>query len=321
MADVKKAAPAGMGSGNLFRTLFPVFVIVLCYLLANYIFYNVFGDSANFEGGDNEKGHPINFFGTIYKGGFVIPIGMTLGLTMLVFTVERALTIGRAWGVKTPIMILVILLVVGGLVALFAFKSLVLKLVASVAVCAILFFVLKNDSLDAFVSNLISMLSKGDVEGATKLCQQKQNSIGNVCLAGLAKYREMEANSSLDKEEKKEMIKSEVEKATMLELPSLDRNLSILATVASLGTLVGLIGTVLGMIRSFQALGAGGAPNAAELSVGISEALVNTAIGITTSALAIFLYNMFTTKIDSITYKIEEVGYSIVQAFDKTHGK
>jgi len=102
----------------------------------------------------------------------------------------------------------------------------------------------------------------------------------------------------------------------MLELPMLERNLPIIATTASLGTLVGLIGTVLGMIRAFSALGEGGAPNAAELSVGISEALINTALGITTSALSILAYNFFTTKIDGMTYAMDEAGYSIVQTFD-----
>ena len=105
----------------------------------------------------------------------------------------------------------------------------------------------------------------------------------------------------------------------MLELPTLERNLPIIATVASLGTLVGLMGTVLGMIRSFSALGAGGAPNSAELSVGISEALINTFLGIGTSALAILLYSFFTTRIDKMTYGMDEAGYSIVQHFDQTH--
>lgn len=317
MAEVKASGSANAGTSNLFRTLFPVFIIVLCYLVANYVFYNVFGDAANFEGGDPLKGHPKNVFGTIFKGGFIIPIGLTLTLAMLVFSVERAFTLGRAWGVKTPMMFALLALIVVGVYALFGLGNPLVTFVAVMAVCAGMFFILKNDSLDVFVSDLRGMLTKGDVDGAMKMCDTKQNSIGNVCKAGLLKYKEMESNSHMDKEEKKEMINAELEKATMLELPGLDRNLSILATVASLGTLVGLIGTVLGMIRSFSALGAGGAPNAAELSVGISEALTNTAIGITTSALAIFFYNFFTTKIDSMTYKMEEIGYSIVQAYDK----
>ena len=315
MAD-KAVRGSSLGGSNLFRTLFPVFIIVLCYLVATYVFYNVFGAKTNFEGDDPIKGHPLNIYGTIFKGGFVIPIGLTLLLTMLVFCVERAFTIGRAWGIKTLIIFVLLLLIVIGTVSLFAISNYFLLLVVELIVCAAIFFILKNDSLDSFVSTLRTQLANGDVASAMRECDAKQNSVGNVVKAGLKKFDEM-TTSDLDKEEKKELIKAEMEKATMLELPSLDRNLSILATVASLGTLVGLIGTVLGMIRSFQALGAGGAPNAAELSVGISEALVNTAIGITTSALAIFFYNMFTTKIDSITYKMEEVGYSIVQAFDK----
>lgn len=318
MAEAKASGAANAGSSNLFRTLFPVFIIVLCYLVANYVFYNVFGDPANFEGGDPFKGHPKNVFGTVFKGGFIIPIGMTLALAMLVFCVERGFTIGRAWGIKTSTMAILFVLIIVGVYALFGFSNPFLTFAVVAAVCGGIFFLLKNVSLDMFVSDLIGLLAKTDVDGAMRMCDAKQNSIGNVCKAGLVKYKEMEANSHLDKEEKKEMIKSELEKSTMLELPGLDRNLSIIATVASLGTLVGLIGTVLGMIRSFSALGAGGAPNAAELSVGISEALTNTAIGITTSALAIFFYNFFTTKIDSMTYKMEEIGYSIVQAFDKS---
>ena len=71
-------------------------------------------------------------------------------------------------------------------------------------------------------------------------------------------------------------------------MPSLQQNLPIVATMTTLGTLVGLLGTVLGMIKSFQALGAGGGSvDSMELSIGISEALVNTAFGIATGACAV----------------------------------
>jgi biopolymer transport protein ExbB len=70
------------------------------------------------------------------------------------------------------------------------------------------------------------------------------------------------------------------------------------------------------MIRSFAALGAeGGAGAASNLAVGISEALYNTALGIGTSALALVMYNVFTTKIDSITYGIDESGFTLTQSF------
>ena len=69
------------------------------------------------------------------------------------------------------------------------------------------------------------------------------------------------------------------------------------------------------MIRAFAALANAGAPDSAALATGISEALINTAIGIATSAIAIIMYNLFTTRIDKLTYAIEEAGFSIVQTF------
>ena len=73
----------------------------------------------------------------------------------------------------------------------------------------------------------------------------------------------------------------------------------------------------MGMIRSFSALGedTGGGAAAGKLSQGISEALYNTALGIGTSALSIIFYNIFTTKIDGITYGIDESGFTLTQSF------
>ena len=73
------------------------------------------------------------------------------------------------------------------------------------------------------------------------------------------------------------------------------------------------------MITSFQALAGGGGADSAALSVGISEALINTASGIATSALAVTLYNYFTNKIDHLTYSLDEVGFTLVQTFSATH--
>ena len=112
----------------------------------------------------------------------------------------------------------------------------------------------------------------------------------------------------------KEEVKKELEEATALELPMLSKNLVILSTCASIATLIGLIGTVMGMIRSFAAM-SHGAPDTAQLATGISEALINTFFGIAGSTIAIIMYNYYTSKIDSITYGIDEAGYSVVQSF------
>jgi biopolymer transport protein ExbB len=82
--------------------------------------------------------------------------------------------------------------------------------------------------------------------------------------------------------------------------------------------LIGLIGTVLGMIRAFKALAQSGAPDAVALANGISEALVNTAFGIIGSTLAIIFYNYFSNKIDAMTFKIDEASFSLSQTFAST---
>ncbi|MDB4285915.1 MotA/TolQ/ExbB proton channel family protein [bacterium] len=298
MADSsKKTEGQQIKPSSGMKGIWPVVAIVLCAIVAHFVFYNFFGDYKNFEGGEEaymaqkawvdggevgeapaglEQLHPVNegvrrIMGLVFKGGFVIPIGFTLLLTLLVFTVERAMTVLSASG---------------------------------------------KGNTDVFVEKVRRFLSQGDISAASLECDKQKGSVGNVIKAGLRKYQEMEVATGMQKDQKKAAIQAELEEATMLELPMLERNLSIIATTASLGTLVGLIGTVIGMIKAFSALGAAGAPNAAELSVGISEALINTALGISTSAFSILIYNFFTTKIDSMTYKMDEAGYSIVQTFD-----
>jgi biopolymer transport protein ExbB len=167
-----------------------------------------------------------------------------------------------------------------------------------------------------FVRKVQFHLANKDVEKALAECDKQQGSVGNVMKAGLKKYKEMISNSELSTDQKVLNIQKEVEEATALELPMLEKNLVFLSTIASVATLLGLLGTVLGMIRSFSKLGdEGGGEAARELSQGISEALYNTALGIGTSAVAIIMYNVFTTRIDAVTYGIDESGFTLTQSF------
>jgi len=167
-----------------------------------------------------------------------------------------------------------------------------------------------------FIRKVQYHLANKNVEAAIAECDKQKGSVGNVMKAGLHRYKEMISNTELTTDQKVLAIQKEVEEATSLELPMLEKNLVFLSTIASVATLLGLLGTVMGMIRSFSALGAeGGGEAAAKLSQGISEALYNTALGIGTSAVAIIMYNVFTTKIDSITYGIDESGFTLTQSF------
>lgn len=150
-------------------------------------------------------------------------------------------------------------------------------------------------------------------------CDAQKGSVANVVKAGLIKYKEMQNEPELLKAEKVAAIQKEIEESTALELPMLEKNLVVISTIASISTLTGLIGTVLGMIKAFAALATAGSPDAVALANGISEALINTALGVTGSALAIIAYNYFTSKIDELTYSIDEAGFSIISTFASQH--
>ena len=174
--------------------------------------------------------------------------------------------------------------------------------------------------VNAFVRSIQASLDKDDVEGAIKTCEKQKGSVGNVTLSAVKKYKQLTTDGSLDKEQKLAALSKEVEEATSLELPMLEKNLTIVATLASVSTLLGLLGTVVGMIKAFSALGnSGGSTDANALANGISEALVNTALGIGTSAICIIAYNFFTSKIDELTYSIDEIGLSVNQNYAAHH--
>jgi biopolymer transport protein ExbB len=173
-----------------------------------------------------------------------------------------------------------------------------------------------SGDLDAFVRNVRKMLDSNNIADAIKACDAQKGSVGNVTKTALTKYSQLISDTELTKEQKLASLQKEVEESTSLELPMLEKNLTVLSTLASVATLIALLGTVIGMIRSFFALGSGGgAPDASALATGIAEALINTALGIGTSAIAIIMYNIFTSKIDVLTYKIDEIGMSLQQNF------
>ncbi len=175
---------------------------------------------------------------------------------------------------------------------------------------------LGSGSISDFIRKVQYHLANRNIDAALSECDKQRGSVGNVMKAGLRRYKEMISEGNLNTEQKVLAIQKEVEEATALELPMLQKNLVFLSTITSVGTLIALLGTVIGMIKSFSALGEeGGAGAAGKLAVGISEALYNTALGIGTSALALIMYNVFTTKIDAITYGIDESGFTLTQSF------
>lgn len=174
-------------------------------------------------------------------------------------------------------------------------------------------------SLDKFVVQVKEDVASGNINAAIEACDQQQGSVANAIRSALVKYQEVK-KEGFDSDQAEEAIQKEIEQATSLEMPMLEKNMTIIATLVSIGTLTGLLGTVTGMIKAFSGLATAGAPDSAALANGISEALVCTATGIGTSTFATIAYNYFTAKIDTLTYFIDEAGASITQGYRRIRG-
>ncbi|ACF14782.1 MotA/TolQ/ExbB proton channel [Chloroherpeton thalassium ATCC 35110] len=167
--------------------------------------------------------------------------------------------------------------------------------------------------LTGFIKEIETEIEAGKIDSAIEMCENHQSSLSAVIRAGLQKYKSLVKRNINDPEKRMSEMQKSIEEASMMEMPLLERNLVAISTIASIATMFGLFGTTIGMIRAFQALATGGAPDAVQLSLGISEALYNTALGIFGGISGIVSYNFFTNKIDRFTYMIDEAAYYIVQ--------
>jgi biopolymer transport protein ExbB len=167
--------------------------------------------------------------------------------------------------------------------------------------------------LGKFFSDFIKSVREGKFDAAVTQCDKQRGSAAAVLKAGAEEYVRAANNKSMGGEKRLAETQRAINEARLLEVPFLERNLIALSTIASIATMVGLLGTTIGMIRSFAAMATQGAPNAAELAKGISEALVNTALGLFAAILGIVAYNFFVNKVDQFNYSIDEAAYLMVE--------
>ena len=265
----KKKSSGFQGVKNAF------FIILVCFVLAVLFFKYILGAPEHFVNGDPTQ--PVkdgNLMGTVYKGGVVVPVIITLLFSVIALSIERFFALRTAFG---------------------------------------------KSSLGKFVVSVKQAITAGDMAKAQQVCDKQQGSVANVVGASIAAYNEMENTPNLKRAAKVSKIQQAHEEATQLEMPTLQMNMPIIATIVTLGTLTALFGTVVGMIRSFAALASGGGGDSLQLSEGISEALVNTASGILTSWVAVVSYNYYSNKIDKLTYALDEVGYTIAKTYEANH--
>lgn len=180
-----------------------IWVIVLCFIAALAVFKFVLGNPDNFHGGDPANAvKDGSLLGTIYKGGIVVPVIITLLFTVISLGIERWFALNTAYG---------------------------------------------KGKLPKFVENIKAALNANDFAKAQKLCDEQRGTVANVVGASLRAYKEMEGTPGIKKAQKIAKIQQAHEEATQLEMPTLQMNMPIIATIVTLGTLTALFGTVVGM--------------------------------------------------------------------------
>ena len=177
-------------------------------------------------------------------------------------------------------------------------------------------------SVQVFFKSVVGLLQSDDFDGALAACDKQRGTTANVLRAGIERYREVRGDKSLNGEKRIQLTQAAIEEANALEGPLLERNLIALSTIASIATMIGLLGTTIGMIRAFAATGnvEGGVIDANQLAVGISEALVNTAGGLLSGILGIFFYNFFVNKVDAFNYTTDEATFEVMQIIKAKEG-
>jgi biopolymer transport protein ExbB len=249
------------------QSIFLTIAIVVTAVVAISIYQFVLGNPTNFKNGE-VRTVPDNLLGTVYTGGIVVPVLITLTLLDLTIVFERIFSLRKAQG---------------------------------------------RHSITVFLKSVQNHLMAGRIDDAVKACDVQRGSAANIIRTGLERYKQIASDRGMDADKKMGETQRAIEEATSLETPLLERNLVALSTIASIATMCGLLGTTIGMIRAFTALARAGAPDSIQLAIGISEALINTALGLLAAIIGIVAYNFFVTKVDNFTYMIDEASYNVVQ--------
>jgi biopolymer transport protein ExbB len=149
-----------------------------------------------------------------------------------------------------------------------------------------------------------ALIVNHSVRDAIKICEQYQGPVASIMKAGLLKYGQP-----------KDEIEKTIENAAIYEMGRLERGLIVLATTANVAPLLGFLGTVTGMIRSFDALAEAGLSNPGLVASGISEALITTAAGLIIAIPVQLAYNYFMNRINKFVRDIETATNMLLETF------
>jgi biopolymer transport protein ExbB/TolQ len=159
-----------------------------------------------------------------------------------------------------------------------------------------------NVDKEGFTKVLVKNILNGDLRGALKLCSISKFPLARILQAGLMKAKESDAE-----------VQAAMDEAALRELPRIEKRTGYLAMLGNVTVLMGLLGTILGLIRSFGAVAnASASEKATELAKGIAEAMYNTAFGLTVAIIAIIAYAFLQAKSQHLVDDINETTVSVL---------
>jgi len=167
-------------------------------------------------------------------------------------------------------------------------------------------FLRVRTNLNEFISKIRGALLKGNVKGAIEVCEQQRGPLGAIIKSGLLKYGSP-----------RQEVEKTMENAAIHEVAYLEKYLTVLATITNIAPLLGFLGTVVGMILSFEIIALHGLNNPGLVAKGISVALLTTAYGLIVAFVTQPFYNYFTSKVTTYTRQIETAVNILFETFDE----
>lgn len=183
--------------------------------------------------------------------------------------------------------------------------------VIAIAICMERFYTLnpRRISPPHLLSSVWKRLNAGDMNASALTELRKASPLGRILAAGL-----------LNSHHGRDVMKESIQAAASQVIHELERYLNTLGTIAAIAPLLGLLGTVVGMIRVFAEIMVRGTGNASALAGGISEALITTAAGLTVAIPALVMHRYFTGRIDEIVIGLEQEAIKLVDALHAGDG-
>ncbi len=174
------------------------------------------------------------------------------------------------------------------------------------------FFVLRRADIDTreFMDVMRQVLRQNRIREAIEICDETEAPVARILKAGILKH-----------DRSKDDIREAIEEAGRFEIPRLERHLSALATCSTIAPLLGLLGTVQGMIKAFsQIQNKRGQVNLSDLAEGIGNALITTAAGLTVAIPILVVHNYFITRVDNMVLEMELSSSELIELLTQHHG-